>query len=300
MKTCPKCGHITKDDSDEFCTHCGAYYTEKKSANEEYPLGTAMGMATKARAEQEVPVVEGGTLQAGLDHMAAGNFTEGAAQWISLVRENGQPSEEDYRTMVSAMASCIVATANAGMLQSRSGMSDLAMELDGDLMQDITVALVDSISSLKGCEEVRALSSECMYVTLESFNVYPDLRDMLEILDAVPDTMFALKTALCDMDVPQGDNTVAVLDTHADFATVLGDNIRQWVADAGEERMDALADYWSGKANLSYVNIIFQAASLHAQNRMLDSAGRFAKMILKKGFDLHIETINRAYFGVKL
>lgn len=296
MKICPKCGQATADDSDEFCTKCGAYYTDKQSVKQNAsPMAAALGMMPPQAKPKAVPVPEGGTLKAGIDDMEAGNFPEGLAQWTSYVRENGQPSEDDYGLMVSTAAACILASSGDGQLHSRAGVSEFAMEVEGEFIQDLMTALIEGSSE----DPVKAVSvsSEYMYLALESFSIYPDLRDVLDVLGRVPADIGGLMER-CSPEA--GTKPEAEMNIHIAFSKMISEAIRDAVVAAGDERMDALADYWSTKANLPYVNIVFNLSGLFAQVSMAKNVGKLTAKLLNKGISMQLEAFKNSYFNVKL
>lgn len=300
MKVCPKCGQATNDDSDEFCTKCGAYFTDGRAqVQQSSPVAAAMGMAAPHVRDQAVPVPEGGTLRAGLDDMAAGNFPEAVAQWTSWVRESGEPSEEDYRSMVVSACDCIMSTVGEGKAHSRAGVAELAMELDGDLLQDLSAELMSRLDGLSRMVQAGDLATECMYLAMESFSVYPDLRDVLEVMESVPQDMAAISAAAEGME-PDDGRAARLTETYTDYARMMGDAMRVQIEKAGDERMDRLADYWSSKPNLPYANIAYQIASLHTQIAAAKNVGRLTGKLLKKGLDMQIDGFNKSYFGPKV
>lgn len=301
MKICPKCGQATSDDTDEFCTKCGAYYTDAKPAEQQQQsaMAAAMGMAAPPVRDKALPVPEGGTLKAGLDDMEAGNFPEGVAQWTSWVREAGEPSPEDYAAMVKAACDCIMTTVGDGQAHSRGGIADLAMELDAELLQDMIADLVSRAPTLTTKVQIGDLSTECMFLAMESFSVYPDLRDVLEVIDAVPAEMRSIEECAGGLEEDDGraDRLLAV---YGDFAVMMGGVMRDAIAEAGEERMDRLADYWSTKPTLPYANVAYQTANIHAQISMAKNVGKLTAKLLKKGMDMQLDGFRKSYFGPKV
>lgn len=296
MKICPKCGYATPDDSDEFCTKCGAYYTEaQKGQQGTSAMAAALGMMGPASRPQAVPVPEKGTLKAGLDDMEAGNYPEAMAQWTSMVRGAGQPSEEDYRSMVDSAVACILSTIGDGQLHSRAGTAELAMELDNDLLQDIMAGIIaePEFDPVKAA----SASSEYMFLALESFSVYPDMRDVLEVIRRVPDDIGKLVSSSAPAE---GTKPQAEMGIHSSYATMLAEIITEAIESAGPERMDELADYWSTKANLPYVNIVYNLSGLYAQVSMAKNVGRFTGKLLQKGINMQVDAFRKSYFDVRL
>ena len=301
MKVCPKCGQVTNDDSDEFCIKCGAYFTDQRKGQSQQTsaISAAMGMTAPHVRDEPVPVPEGGTLQAGMDDMSAGNFPEGVAQWTSWVRSAGEPSEADYRSMVVSACDCIMSTVGDGRTHSRAGLAELAMELEADLLQDMSAELMSRLGGLTTMVQAGDLATECMYLAMEAFSVYPDLRDVLETMEALPGQMDAISAASASME-PDDGRAARLTETYSSYARMMDGAMRTEIEKAGDERMDRLADYWSSKAKLPYADIAYQIASLHTQISAMKNVGRFAGKLLKKGLDMQIEGFVRSYFGPKV
>ena len=302
MKVCPKCGHATNDDSDEFCVKCGAYYmdAQKTGRQQASPMAAAMGMTAAPMRPQAVPVPEGGTLEAGFDHMAAGNYPEALAQWISAIRENGQPSEDDYGRMVEAAVRCILATVGDGKPHGRAGTAELAMELEGDFIQDMMARLCSEACSQESASKVADLVIEYMYQVMESFSVYPDLRDVSAIFDAARGDLDRIRQNYDSLEKDDSGRGQRELDISSSFVRMLGDEMAKGILEAGDERMDKLSDYWSTKATLPYANIAYQVANLHAQISMAKNVGKFTGKLLQKGLSIQIDGFKRSYFGPRI
>ena len=302
MKVCPKCGHVTNDDSDEFCVKCGAYYAEaqKNQGQNTSPMAAAMGMTAAPSRPQAVPVPDGGTLEAGFDHMGAGNYSEALAQWISFVRENGQPSEEDYRRMLDSAIQCISSTAGDGKTRSRAGTAELAMELDGDFIQDMMVGLCDEACRSTSASRIADLVIEYMFHVMESLSVYPDLRDVSAIFGSAQDDLSAMRQQYDAIEKDDSGRGERELDVSSSFVRILGDEMVKGIFEAGDEKMDKLADYWSTKATLPYANIAYQVANLHAQISMAKNVGKFTGKLLQKGLSIQIDGFKRSYFGPRV
>ncbi len=299
MKICPKCGQATNDDSDGFCTKCGAYFTEEPKAQQQpSALASAMGMSAAPARQTSVPVPEDGTFEAGFDDMAAGNYPEGVAQWISAVRSQGQPSEELYGRMLAAILDCIGSSLEKRRLESRSGTADLAMELDEDLITDIISGMVSRFTGLDGAGVI-SVSAEYMFLVLESFSVYPDLRDVREIMAKASEDLEAYRAS-----VPPEDGMYAIVERELpislSYLSLMSEALDSAIAEAGDERMDKLADYWSSKATLPYANIACQIAALNAQIAGAKNAGKLTMKLFKKGLAIQVDGFKKAYFGPRV
>lgn len=300
MKICPKCGQATNDDTDEFCTKCGAYFAkEQKEVQQTSAMGAMMGMVEPPKSKA-VPVPEGGTLQAGFDHMAAGNFAEAVAQWTSAVRENGQPSDEDYARMVTAAADCIVSSTGDAQAHSRAGLAELAMELDNDLVQDLMVNLASRVPDMRSRNQAADLATEYMYLAMEAFGVFPDLRDVLDSLETVGPVMESIRSAGESLEQDDAGRLESVTTIYISYSALMSDAMRKGIENAGEERMEKLADYWSTKQTLPYANVAYQIASLHTQVSSAKNVGKIMSKLFKKALDTQVEGFVRSYFGPKV
>ncbi len=249
----------------------------------------------------EVPDVVGGTVEAGMDHLMARNFTEAMAQWTSYVRENGEPSEDVYRSMVDAIVGFMVDGARDAQAIKRGGLAELAMELDAEIIPDILDGLQGAVPDDFIPAQVHLLSSESMTLALGSFSVYPDFRDVLDVMEAAIANMDVCKTIILSKEPSDNrDEKAEKTQVAIDCLGLIKAKVLEGISEVGEERMDALADYWSTKANTPYANIVYQIAGMHAQLAMAKDAGRLAKKLLNKGLNIQLDAFKRSYFNVKL
>lgn len=288
MKICPKCGSSTSDDTDEFCTKCGAYYSKSTGSpvSNSTPVGAALGMSA-SRKEQPVPVPDDGTFEAGLEDLRAGNLPEAIAQFTSQVRRLGQPSADEYGLLISEIASCIASASESGKTLSFAGLSDLAMEIDEDLLTD----LMDAISQIPvepSTPVALVLAFSQMNLLLTGFEVFPDLRDV--------SGMFADGISKVDAIIASDPESAGAITPVRTFMELMQKFMSGAIEEAGDERMDELADYWSSKANLPYSNIAFQIATLQIQMSMAN-AGRLASKLFRKGIDIQLDAFKRSYFS---
>lgn len=299
MKVCPKCGHVTADDSDEFCIKCGAYFSKDggKASPGQDPtaIGAALGMSAPHERPEAVPVPEDGTLDAGFDDMSAGNYAEGLAQWISVTK-GGEVSDEDYGRMLEAMSSCILSSLGDPQTPNRTGTAELAMELDQDLFPDLMGALASAAAGIDDPARLNRLSSEYMYLVLESFEVYPDLRDIVELLARVPGDMDGLRASPAASD----EAAAKAIGTGSSFVSMMTDFLNREIAAAGDDRMERLSDYWSSKADLPYARIAYQIASMHVQISGAKNVGRLTSKLFKKGMDMQLDAFKRSYFSPRV
>ena len=289
MKICPKCGSSTSDDTDEFCTRCGAYYSKDAGASKTSAVGAALGMSSPRR-EQAIPGPDDGTLESGIDDLRAGNFPEAIAQFTSHVRRAGQPSADEYDLMISEISSCIASAAESGKNLSFAGLSDLAMELDEDILADMMRA-VSQIPSVPSSPVALVLAFSQMNLLLTGFDVFPDLRDLSEMFTSARSNVGAIISS-----DPESADAIAPIMS---FMELMQTFMSKAIEEAGDERMDELADYWSSKANLPYSNIAFQIAAMQIQMSMAN-AGRLASKLFKKGLDIQLDAFKRSYFSPRL
>ena len=94
--------------------------------------------------------------------------------------------------------------------------------------------------------------------------------------------------------------TISTAGLPVALSKMISEAIRDAVVAAGDERMDALADYWSTKANLPYVNIVFNLSGLFAQVSMAKNVGKLTAKLLNKGISMQLEAFKNSYFNVKL
>lgn len=299
MKVCAKCGYITMDDSDEFCIKCGAYYSkEHGSEKTDNPMAAALGITNPPAQSGAVPIPDDGTMDAGFDHLSAGNFPEGLAQWTSYIRANGQPTDDVYQKMLDAMADCIVKSCGATKLVS-FGVYELAMELESDLIDDLLTNLSQRIEGIGTWPEMVGMAIEMEYLAMASLQVFPDMRDAQETITTTMARISSMKDSHKDVDEVR-ELALYRIDVARSSLEIISNVIKEGISEVSDDKMDKLSDYWSSKANLPYVNIAFQLTSLHRQVMTAAKVGRLTYKLYTKAMLIQIKAFKRSYFEVSV
>ena len=96
MKRCPSCGQETRDDSQEFCTRCGAYFVTGHQ-----------GPAKIGQTGMDMPE---DPVERGMALMDVGSFGEAVRIWDGAVRSGTVVDDIMYRRMVDSAAGCMLGT----------------------------------------------------------------------------------------------------------------------------------------------------------------------------------------------
>ena len=83
MKRCPSCGQETRDDSQEFCTRCGAYFVTGHQ-----------GPAKIGQTGMDMPE---DPVERGMALMDVGSFGEAVRIWDGVVRSAPPPPSPSSR-----------------------------------------------------------------------------------------------------------------------------------------------------------------------------------------------------------
>ena len=96
MKRCPSCGQETRDDSQEFCTRCGAYFVTGHQ-----------GPAKIGQTGMDMPE---DPVERGMALMDVGSFGEAVRIWDGALRSGTVVDDITYRRMVDSAAGCMLGT----------------------------------------------------------------------------------------------------------------------------------------------------------------------------------------------
>lgn len=284
MKVCPECGATAMSDDDEFCVKCGAMYPKAGA-----PAAT---VATKVHVVSTADPVERGFVA-----MSSDNFAEAVKCWTEAAKAGTEFDTQTYNRILEKTTETMLRIVVTPDLYRSARLWGLAATIDQDILTDLMDRLSASIGVCTMQSGVLGLSNGFMFLYIDCFNVYTDLRDLLEATSKAVDGM----NSMCEAakGLPEGDITkpgvaMAVVEAHRRFAESMHSTITGMIADVGEDRLEELSDYWASKSSLPYPALIFNAFNINAQ---LSVAGKLSAKLLSKTRDMEIQTFSKTYLA---
>ena len=252
VKKCPSCGKLIIG-STTVCKKCGASLIENDDIYN--------------------------TIQGGIDAMEEGDLPLATYRWTEAVKANGDPSDIEYKGMLKSTFKCILKQVNEQGYRSREGMGELASYLHQRLyMEDVMYTLGTALPTMSSKSKVGRLAAEYMYIALESFNVYPDLRYMVHLMDVAHDTMVKFQQAFSEYQGPD-DGEGKELTFYAEFTAFVAERIQARIDVVGDEELEQAIEYWKRQVNLEY------------GDKVIFAANAASKIYMSKGFkDIHVKT----------
>ena len=166
MRRCPSCGKVTEDDSLDFCTHCGSYFMVRQGSAPAQPASSSL---------PDDPMLRGEML------MDSGRFVEGIACWRDAI-PGIQLDDSAYGRVVDATTRCLLGIAVDPNTYRDAGMISFAMTMpDREPLTDIMSRLANSLDVCTIQNGVLGLANPYMYLFMDTFALYTDLRDVNEI-----------------------------------------------------------------------------------------------------------------------
>lgn len=245
----------------DFCVSCGAYFGPRFTAPDD-------------------PVVDGRRL------LVAGNLAEGMDLWVRAVLERFTPDDSQYRSMVDSVADCMISVKLTDYVYESARVPDLALLLhDREVIPDIMESIAGKLGGCRDQNSVLALANACMFLYMDCFSVYTDLRELaghsgtaLGHMDAMLDRASGLEDK-----IKMGPEPVVWLRSYRDFIMRIREALMEAIGSCG--RVDELADYWANRDGADYATHIGVAFML--SNRSV-TAGRSVSKSLLKSCDAQI------------
>lgn len=279
MKKCPSCGQETKDDSQEFCTRCGSYFVVR-------PAG----------APTFTQSLSGDPIGRGMAAMDVGNFAEGIRTWDDAIRSGTRVDPIMYARMVDSAAGCMLGTVLQPQAYDAAAVPQLASAMpDREFVSDLMAKLAGSLEVCSIQNGVLGLANSYMYLYLDSFAVYTDLRDLRRVCETACEdigAMVAKASVLQDAIMAKGPSPLEWLASYQDFTAEVRDAVAGMVDSTSQEEMDRLAEHWANARSIDYIGQIKGAFGLNSQAVM---AGSITARMLVKSRDTQIRTFEKKY-----
>ena len=238
MKICRECGKFNMSRG-KLCTKCGA------------PLDIKKG--------------ERCTIQGGFSAIEDGNFAEATYRWVVAAKNGEIPDDEQYALMVKTSADCIRKQLSDSTYYSREGVSELTRVLPGRRMnEDLLMELADSLQSITTKSQLARLAGEYMFLVLDSFNVHPDIRDMVKIMNRANEVMIGFQKAIPVM-TGTDKSVESDLDFYIRYTTLIADKMNSRIYREGRERLSTAVEFWSSRSQLSFAETAIEAARAYSK-----------------------------------
>lgn len=282
MKVCSSCGHSNGEDA-EFCVKCGAYFPGSPGA-------------PKVSDDSDLP---SDPMDRGFALMAQGRFSEAFPCWTSAVRDGHEITDAEYSRMVSSSTDTLLNTIMSFEQYRRARAYELALELDDrDLLTDMMGRLESSRGVCSMQAGVLGLTNMYVYLALDCFNVYPDIRDMRDIWSKAVEDIGSLRALAQGMPPSEGKpvrQPLAWLDNYLSFAELLSGVMDRIVSENDAGLLDDAADHWSSVNNSGCVNLIVAAFN---SNTQLMVAGKLTSKLMVKTRDMQLDAFVKTYLNV--
>lgn len=236
MRRCEACRAVSFKRDAEFCTKCGHPFDDG-SMND--------------------------TIQDGIEIMGTDNLVKATRIWISIVRKTGNPSDEDYEAMVKSTADCIIRQIPDAKYYSRGGIGDLARDLDRygrTYTKDLMEALHGALPLIRSRRQIWRLSAEYMYLVFDSFNAYPNLQTMIQILRKASKDMADFQDAIPKL-TGREKNEATEIAFYKEYSSEMADRINQRMCEEGREKTATALQFWIEQDVLVYGPQAVDAAS---------------------------------------
>ena len=233
MAKCVCCGKLILGEKPEFCTKCGA------------PMpGSAASRS----------------LEGGIQVMKRNNFSEATNVWRAFVKSNGQPSDKEYMEMLQAIRDCVVNHLPDSEFYNRNGLVDLALVLtERDLMEDVMGMYVNAIPEAVTKRQLHRLFSEYVYVVFESFKVYPDLSEMVKLLNEAQGVFTRFRDRLSTLP-GEAKRAEEEMEFFVEYMPFLANKIKLRLNKEGRDRNSKAVKFWMEQPLLSYIEQLMDAS----------------------------------------
>lgn len=282
MKRCPSCGQTTNDDSQQFCTRCGAYYVTR-------PAGQAQPVSMDLPSDP----VERGIALADI-----GDLSGAAESWRAVVTVDRSVGDDEYRRIVSSIAGAMLGMVVQPSTYTAMGMPSLALSFpDRDLITDVMRVMGDSLSICSIQNGVLGIANPYMYMFVDTFSVYTDVRELRDISETVNSDLSAMIDRASDLPNAyqgKGADPMTWLESYGDFASVILGVLDHMVSSVSESEMEELAGRWRTAGSLPYVQNIHAAFVLSTRATL---AGKLTSKMLIKTRDKQVDVFKKTYMA---
>lgn len=280
MKRCPGCGKVTEDDSLEFCPVCGEYYVTRPGGQ---PVPDTSSLP-------DDPFERGCVL------LDAGRFAEGVQALRESVQAGRAVDDATYARIVDSITGCMLGIALQPDSYKNAGMVRLAILMpDREPLEDIMRRLAGSLGVCMIQNGVLGLANSYVYLYLDTFTLYTDLRDLARIsADAARDLGEMLDKAmgLKDAFPKNGPGPLEWLSCYYNFAENLRDAAEDAVQSTSAEELDRLAHAWAESNRPIYSTPVANAFAMATHST---AGGKISSKILSRSGSSQVRAFAKVY-----
>lgn len=282
MKTCPSCGRTTGDDSLDFCPACGAYYVTR-------PAGAPV---------PDTSILPKDPMERGSVLLDAGRLAEGVECYREVLADRGQPDDVTYRLIVDSIVGCMLGIALQQDDYRKAGMVELALLMpDREPLMDIMHGLKGSLGVCSIQNGVLGLANGYMYLYLDCFSLYTDIRDLREVCEtAYKDLGDMVDQAIGMVDAirARGPGPLEWLSAYHSFCESVLDAVYDIQSKASEQEQKRLAKAWADSNRTTYAGMVRNAFLLDINST---AAGRISSKVLRKSGDSQLRAFEKTYLA---
>ena len=282
MRRCPSCGKTATDDSLDFCTHCGSYFMARQGA-------VPSPSATFSLPDD--PMIRGEVL------MDSGRFVEGIACWRDAI-PGTQLDDGAYGRIVDAATRCLLGIAIDPTTYREAGMVSFAMTMpDREPLTDIMRRLEGSLDVCTIQNGVLGLANPYMYLFMDTFALYTDLRDMNEICTDAEDAVGEMVERALNLSNAFPDSRPSPLEWLSCYSLFTGkvlDTVEDMVNATVPARVEELADLWASAPGLTYLGPLNNAFFLATHSAM---AGKLSGKVLNRSGNSQLAAFSKMYLA---
>ena len=282
MRRCPSCGKTTDDDSLDFCTHCGSYFMVRQNASAQAPTVTSL---------PDDPMLRGEVL------MDSGRFVEGIACWRDAI-PGMRIDDATYGRIVDATTRCLLGIAVDPNTYRDAGMISFAMTMpEREPLTDIMERLARSLDVCSIQNGVLGLANPYMYLFMDTFAMYTDLRDVNEICADAEDAVGEMMEKAINLPNAFPDSRPGPLDWLSCYSVFTGkvlDTVEDMVNGTTLERVGELADRWASAPGLTYLEPLNNAFFLTTHSVI---AGKLSGKVLGRSSNSQLAAYSKMYLA---
>ncbi len=282
MRRCPSCGKVTEDDSLDFCTHCGSYFMVRQNG---------------ASAPSIVSSLPDDLMLRGEVLMDSGRFAEGISCWRDAI-PGTELDDATYSRLVEATTRCLLGIAVDPNTYRNAGMVSFAMTMpDREPITDIMDRLSRSLGVCSIQNGVLGLANPYMYLFMDSFALYTDLRDINEICVEAEDAVGEMVERAIHLSNAYPDSKPSPLDWLSCYSVFTGkvlDTVEDMVNSTTPGRVEELAEAWASASGLTYLGPLNNSFFLATHSTM---AGKLSGKVLGRSSNSQLAAFSKMYLA---
>ena len=278
MKRCPSCGHVASDDSLDFCTGCGAYFSE---THDPAPLEDIL---------PEDPLERGCLL------LDAGRLGEGVTTLTSWIGGGAVPDDRSYARVVDGITACMLSIVVQPDAYRSADMPALEAALpDRDPIRDVMEGLASNLCICSIRNGVLGLANAYMMLLEDHIATHPDIRDVSAACSAASESLGCMvekADGLPNGFRVRGPDPIEWLRSYHGLCVTLADAAASVCSSNGSAELDSLARSWSEVRSPKYMTYVRGAFKLAGQ---IPLTGRFSRKMAVRAMESEAQVFARTY-----